>query len=328
MLPPLLSIAELQTPLPAADSLWSSDYEQWRRLPPPQPSSPLCPLLARVGLSDTEPAGLDRPARSLILLSAFVQQAAEGDLLRALRLDSVGDAATPPVLGTAAMLSQKAFDALSRAGCSEPLRQTNAGTTTSDYFSLLARVFAIVSFTPVRLLFPYTKWQTTDAGHSSARSKLSHIVSHDIGSARRCLYHAAQVLQYLCTTRVSTTLDILSVLVCVLYMVLYADIVEQQYPIPASGGDSARPSSGTDIIRLDQVVNLNLLDSWLKVKNHATPHITGVGPLQSGRSASRLYKEALRIMASGASISRIAKGISTVFKLQAQVFPPKFQDNY
>ncbi|KXH47518.1 hypothetical protein CSIM01_13268 [Colletotrichum simmondsii] len=221
MLPPLLSLAELQTPVPTADVYWSSSYEQWHLLPPPQPSSTLCALLARVGLGDVVPASLEQPAKSTIMLSAIVQQAAESDLLRAMGLGSVGSTASQPglALGMGAMLSQKAFDALSQVGCSQVLRETDAGTNSND-FALLSRVLFICSVTPLRLLNPYGKWQTTDAGHSKARAELLNIIPQNVGRARHCLYNAAQVLQYFRTTRVATILDILSVLICVLYMVV------------------------------------------------------------------------------------------------------------
>ncbi|KAF9871028.1 2, 4-dichlorophenol 6-monooxygenase [Colletotrichum karsti] len=264
MLPPLLSVAELQSSAPAADSHWSSNYDQWHRLPPPRSSLPLCALLARVGLGEVIPSSLEQSIKSTILLSAFVQQAAEGDILRAMSLGSMGSAAGQPDLarGMVATLSEKAFDALSQAGCSQPLRETDAGTISND-FALLARVLTIFSFTPSRLIYPYSKWQTTDEGHINARSELSHIVSENLGRARRCLYHAAQVFQYFRTTRVATCLDILCVLICALYMVLYVDIVEQQDPDSTSSEVSVR-KSGTEIIRINHIVDGELLKNWLE----------------------------------------------------------------
>ncbi|KAF4815565.1 hypothetical protein CGCTS75_v012932 [Colletotrichum tropicale] len=323
MLPPLLSIAELQTPVPTADAHWSSSYEQWHLHPPPQPTSTICALLARVGLGDVVPANLEQPAKSTILLSAIVQQAAESDLLRAMGLGTAGSttsqAGLAPGMGT--MLSQKAFDALSQVGCSQVLREMDAGTNSND-FALLSRVLSICSFTPLRLLNSYSKWQTTDAGHSNARSELLDIIPQNVSRARHCLYYAAQVLQYFRTTRVATILDILSVLICVLYMVVYADIFEQQDPNSAGSGVSASTSS-TEIIRLDQVVDAGLLNGWLEFRNHKRPHITGVGLLHNGRSVPRLYKEASRIMASGASVSRMAKEMSMILESQGKGYPPE-----
>ncbi|KAK7441067.1 hypothetical protein Landi51_10270 [Colletotrichum acutatum] len=327
MLPPLLSIAELQTPVPTADAYWSSSYEQWHLLPPPQPSSTLCALLARVGLGDVVPASLEQPAKSTILLSAIVQQAAESDLLRAMGLGSVGSTASQSglALGMGTMLSQKAFDALSQVGCSQVLRETDAGTNSND-FALLSRVLSVCSVTPLRLLNPYGKWQTTDAGQSKARSELLDIIPQNVGRARHCLYYAAQVLQYFRTTRVATVLDILSVLICVLYMVVYADIFEQQDPNSAGSGASTSTSS-TEIIRLDQVVDVDLLNGWLEVRNHKRPHITGVGLLHSDRSVPRLYKAASRIMATGSSVSRMAKEMSIILESQAKGYPPDLLDH-
>ncbi|KAF4924428.1 Nicotinate catabolism cluster-specific transcription factor [Colletotrichum viniferum] len=251
MLPPLLSVAELQTPVPTSDAHWSSTYDQWHLHPPPQPSSTLCALIARVGLGDVVPASLEQPAKSAILLSAVVQQAAESDLLRAMGLGSVGSPASQPglALGMGTMLSQKAFDALS------------------------------------------------------------------------------QVLQFFRTARVATILDILSILICVLYMVAYVDIVEQRDPSAAGSGGVSVGTSCTEIIRLDQVVDVDLLNDWLEVRNHKKPHVTGVGLLHSGRSVSRLYKEGSRIMASGSSVSRMAKEMSTIFESQAKGYPPNPQDH-
>ncbi|KAK1712534.1 fungal-specific transcription factor domain-containing protein [Colletotrichum lupini] len=326
MLPPLLSIAELQTPVPTADAYWSSSHEQWHLLPPPQPSLTICALLARVGLGDVAPASLEQPAKSTILLSAIVQQAAESDLLRAMGLGSVGSTASQPglALGMGTMLSQKAFDALSQAGCSQMLRETDAGTNSND-FALLSRVLCICSVTPLRLLNPYGKWQTTDAGHSKARSELLNIIPQNVSRARHCLYYAAQVLQYFRTMRVATVLDILSVLICVLYMVVYADVFEQQDPNSAGSGASTG-TSNTEIIRLDQVVDIDVLNGWLEVRNHKRPHIAGVGLLHSGRSVPRLYKEASRIMATGSSVSRMAKETSIILESQAKGYPPDLLD--
>ncbi|KAJ0292785.1 hypothetical protein CBS470a_002518 [Colletotrichum nupharicola] len=270
MLPPLLSVAELQTPVPTADAHWSLSYEQWHLHPPPQPSSTICALIARVGLGDVVPASLDQPTKSTILLSAIVQQAAESDLLRAMGLGSAGSTSSQPglALGMGTMLSQKAFDALSQVGCSQVLRETDAGTNSND-FALLSRVLSICSFTPLRLLNSYSKWQTTDAGHSDARLELLDIVPQNFSRARHCLYYAAQVLQYFRTTRVATILDILSVLICVLYMVVYADIFEQRDPNSAGSGVGASTSS-TEIIRLDQVVDADLLNGWLERPQRAS----------------------------------------------------------
>lgn len=322
MLPPLLSPAELQTPVPTADLYWSASCEQWHLLPPPQLSPTLCALLARVGLGDVAPASLEQLTKSAILLSASLQQAAESDLRRAMGLDSTGNPASQPspALGLVTVLAQKAFDALSQVGCSQALRETDIGTSSND-FALLSRVLAILSFTPLSLLFTYSKWQTTDLGQSNARSELLNTISQNVSRARHCLYYAAQVIQHFRTTRPATVLDIMGLLVCVLYMVLYVDIIEQQDPHFGGPGAGVKASS-MEIIRLDQVVDVNLLNAWLQVRNHKRPHVLGVGFLHNSGSILRSYKEASRIMASGSSISRMAKVISSLLGAQAKGYPP------
>ncbi|TVY63356.1 hypothetical protein Focb16_v015401 [Fusarium oxysporum f. sp. cubense] len=322
MLPPLLSPAELQTPVPTADPYWSSSCEQWHLLPPPQPSPTLCALLSRVGLGDVAPASLEQLSKSAILFSASLQQAAESDLLRAMGLDSTGNTASQPspALGIVTTLAQKAFDALSQVGCSQALRETDAGGSSND-FALLSRVLAMLSFTPLSLLFCYNKWQTTDIGQSNARSELSNTILQNVSRARHCLYYAAQVLQHFRTTRPATVLDIMGCLVCVLYMVLYVDIIEQQDPDSARRGAGVKTSS-MEIIRLDQVVDVDLLNDWLQVRNNKRPHVPGVGFLHNDGSILRLYREGSRIMANGSSISRMAKVISNLLESQAKGYPP------
>ncbi|SCV32175.1 uncharacterized protein FFFS_03163 [Fusarium fujikuroi] len=322
MLPPLLSPTELQIPVPTADRYWSSTCEQWHLLPPTQPAPTLCALVSRVGLGNVAPASLERLTKSAMLLSASLQQAAESDLLRAMGLDSASNTASQlsPALGMVTTLSQKAFDALSKEGCSQELRETYSCGSLND-FALLSRVLAMLSFTPLSLLFSYNKWQTTDTGQSNARSELSNIILHHVARARRCLYYAAQVLQHFRNTRPATVLDIMGCLVSVLYMVLYVDIIEQQDP------DSTRPgadveTSSMEIIRLDQVVDVDLPNDWLQGRNHKRPHVPGVGFLHHDGSILRLYKEGSRIMETGSCISRMAKVISTILASQAKGHPP------
>lgn len=321
MIPPLLSAAELQTPIPTTDLYWSSSFEQWHLLPPPQPSLTLCTLLARVGLGDVAPASLEQLVKSAVLFSASLQQTAECELLRAMGLDSTGTPASQSslALGMVTTLSQKAFDALSQVGCCQALRETAAGTRSND-FALLSRVLAILSFTPLSLIFSYNKWQTTDISQRNARSELLNIIPQNVSRARHCLYYAAQVLQHFRTTRSATVLDILGVLVCVLYMVLYVDIIEQQNPNLAGCGAGVNTSS-MEMIRLEQGVDVDLLNDWLQLKNHKKPHVTGVGFLHNDGSIPRLFKEASRIMASGSSVSGMAKVLSNLLDSQAKGYP-------
>lgn len=325
MLPPLLSIAELQIPLPGNETHWSARYEQWQRLSPPQPASTLCAVLARIGLEDALPSSLEQPAQLTTLLSAFVQQAAHHDLLQAMAsaLGNDGIYQQSLVFDTSAAPFRKALDALLRAGCSQPLREVFFGVVPND-FAVVARVLSIFSFTPPRLLFPYTKWQTTEVGHSAARAEISEIVTRDIGRARHCLYHAVQVFQYFRATKVSMYFDVFGFLGCVLYMVLYVEVIEQQQLNLADRGIIVGYPA-VDIVRLEQL-NPEHREGWLNLSYQFRIHVTGIGLLDSGRSVARLYKESSRVMANSATISGIAGAMSKILEKQAMGCPPEFQD--
>ncbi|KAG5787554.1 hypothetical protein H9Q69_013372 [Fusarium xylarioides] len=321
MLPPLLSAAELQNPVPSADPYRSSSCEQWHLLPPPPPSPTLCVLLSRVGLGDTASASLEQLTHCTLLSSASLQLIAESDLLRAMGLDfpSNTDDRRSPALGMATTLSQKAFDASSQVGCSEALREIDAGDRSNE-FALLSRVLAILSFTPLSLLFSYNKWQATDIDQSNARAELLNTILQNVTRTRRCLYYAAQVLQHFRTTRPATVLDIMGCLVSVLYMVLYVNMVEQQDHDPTRRGYGVETSS-PEIIRLDHVVNVDVLYEWLQLQNHKRPHVPEIGFLHNDGGILRLYKEGSWILARRSSISRIAQVISSLLESQAKGHP-------
>lgn len=258
----------------------------------------------------------------IALISASIQQATEQDLLRAMKLSPEDSAFFQQSLphDTYTALFQKAFEALVRAGCRQSLRMTIVGTAEND-FGVLARVLAIFSFTPPRLLFPHVRWHTTEAGQNRARADLSEILLQDISRARHCLYLATQVLQHFRATRVSTYYDILGLCGCVLYMALYVDMIGQKDSPNGEG------SVGTEIIRLDHFTNVDHQEGWLDLRHHFRLHVTGIGVLDSGRSVARLYKEASRIMKNSAGISKMAHIMSAIFVRQAEGHPPELQES-
>ncbi|RGP81137.1 hypothetical protein FLONG3_674 [Fusarium longipes] len=328
IIPPLLSTAELTIPVPAADSYWALSREQWHLHPPsPQPPASACALLAGIVHGDVAPVNLEPLTKSVILCSTSMQKTAERELMKAMGLESTvrtaGSGCPNPSPGTVSTISERAFDALSQDGCSHVLREWNTSSSLND-FALLSRVLVIISFTPLSLLFSYNKWQTTDTGQSNARSELSRLLSQNVHRARQCLYYAAQTLQSFRAVRPATIADILSVLVSVLFMVLYVDVIGQQNSNIA-GRAAGVKTAGMDIIRLDQVIDADLLNDWLHVTCHKRPHVSGVGLLDSSGSRLRLYKEGSRILATGSSVSRMAKIISALLESEARGYPPVYQ---
>ena len=325
LLPPLLSIAELQISLPGPEAHWKSDYQQWQRLPPPQSPVPVCLALAKIGLQSAIPHDLDQSAQLTVLLSAFVQQTASQDLKRAMKLSSGGLNAmqlafqSDPTSAT----SQTALDVLIRLASSQPLSLEGSATILSD-FSILARICAILDYTPGRLLFPFSRWQTTDDGCSRARKELVDIVNHDIGRARYCLYHAAQLFRHFRSVKALRHIDTLALLLCTLYILLYIEVGTPQH----IGSDQQAGSiECAKIIRLDQLHTDDELESWLSLRLHHQPHITGIGLLGEDRSSTRLYKEASRIMSCSASTSVLAEALAIMLSSQAKGHTPEFADN-
>jgi hypothetical protein len=253
MLPPLLSIHELQIALPSSESRWSSTYEQWRYQPPPSSTTFVCPVIARVSAGTAIQEDLEQPTRLITLFTAFGQHLASQNLIRAMMPSSeeVNGAASASVLGPTDTLWKSASDALSKAGCSQPLSQPE-GDGRPIEFAVAARLLTILAFTPSRILLPFNKWQTSAHGYGTARKELMGILSNDAPRARYYLYLAAQLFRHFRGVQASTYFDTLALLMCVLYLVSYIELVELQRPNLALRADGI---GAVKVIRLDQAIS-------------------------------------------------------------------------
>lgn len=322
LIPPLLTIAELQVPLPGPEEHWEARHEQWQVLPPPQSPAPVCAMLTTIGAQSLVPHTLDASARMVMLLSSFVQHTAAQDLRRAMMLHNASSISTQSALtvGTEGDLSRRALEVLCKCGVSQSLKVDGAGFISND-FLVVARILTILNFIPGRLLFQFTRWQTSEGGSSHARKELSRIVNQEIGRARHCMHLAAQLFQYL---RLGNTLrhtDTVTLLVCALYMVLFIELVvnqEADRDVQASMPDTRK------LIRLDQVSDQRLIDDWLSLKNDCRVHITGIGVLEADRSIARVYKESSRIMGRSASKSSFAAALQPMMEAHAAGSVPAF----
>jgi hypothetical protein len=330
MLPPLLSIHELQIALPGAESSWASSYEEWSFRAPPSSTGSVCSAIARVsaGVAMQEDSG--QPTRLIALFTTFVQQVASQNLSRVMMECHEADAnqMSAPALGPTDKLWQTPFDALSKTGCSQPLSQAAAQDIRPDAiaFAVDARLLAILAFTPSRLLLPFSKWQTSAHGCSKARQELLEILSNDAPRARYCLYLSAQLFRHFRTTQASSYFDTLALLMCVLYLVSYIELVElRQRP-----GTTSRAGDTTSVakaIRLDQALGDGERDDWLNGKCQSRPHVTGLGLLDTDRSVARVFKEASRISMDNAARSTLAKAMSAIYASQATGRPPDFPND-
>lgn len=273
--PPLLSIHELQIALPSAESRWGSNYEQWRYQPPPSSTTFICSTIARIGIGTTIQEDLEQPTRLITLLTAFWQHIASQNLMRAMMpcTEDFNSASSASILGPTGSIWKTAFDALSQAGCSQPLNQPGEDGKPNG-FAVAARLLTILAFTPSRVLLPFSKWQTSAHGCNAARKELVDILTNDASHARYCLYLAAQLFRHFRSTQASTHFDTLAFLMCVLYIVSYIELVELQRPGLISRADSI---GAAKVIRLDQAISEDERDSWLNLRCQSRPHITGLG---------------------------------------------------
>lgn len=322
MLPPLLAIHELQIALPGSESRWSSSYEQWRYQPPTSSTNFICPTIIRVSAGNTIQEDLQQPARLITLVTAFGQHIASQNLMRAMMpcpedIDSVASAS---ILGSTDSIWKTAFEALAKAGCSQPLNQLE-GDGKLNEFAVAARLLSILAFAPARVLLPFSKWQTSTHGCSTARKELIDILSNDAPRARYCLYLAAQMFRHFRSAQASTYFDTLALLMCVLYFVSYIELVELQSPHTGSRADGTGVAK---IIRLDQAISEVERDSWLNLKCQSRPHVTGIGLLDTDRSVARVFKEASQIMANNGPTSTLAAAMSAILASSAVGRPPEF----
>ena len=322
MLPPLLSIHELQIAMPSAESRWNSKYEQWRYQPPPSSTTFICSVIARVSAGNTIQEDLEQPTRLITLFTAFAQHLASQNLIRAMLpcSEEVSSAASASILGSTGSVWKTAFDTISKAGCSQPVVQPD-GDGKPNGFVVAARLLTILAFTPSRVLLPFSKWQTSAHGYGTARKELIGILSNDAPRARYCLYLAAQLFRHFRSTQPSTHFDTFALLMCVLYFVSYIELVELQRPDVTPRADGIGVSK---VIRLDQAIGDDERDSWLNLRCQSRPHVTGLGFLDTDRSVARVLKEASQIMANNGPTSTLAVAMSVVCASSATGRPPDF----
>ena len=104
-------------------------------------------------------------------------------------------------------------------------------------------------------------------------------------------------------------IDPFILLIGTLYLCAYTELAIDPLPLA--------PTTSTPTIRIDQSLEDHQLQAWIEVGNYR-PHLTGVGALDTARSASRLLKESSRIMAIHGSKSPLARALSRMLLLQAE----------
>lgn len=324
LIPPLLTIAELQVPLPGPEAHWEADLQQWQQLAPSRPQATVCVALASIGLQGQVTDNFDSSARLITLLSAFVQCTAAQDLMRAMMLytENSNTTRSASTSGTVADVSRAALDVLCRYGESQFPTMAEPRSI-SDDFPIIARILTIFDLTPLRLLYSFTRWQSSETGVSNARKELSRILNHQIRQARQCIHQAAQLFQYFRTANTLRHVDTIALLVCTLYIHAYIELVAEQR---TDRNEQADVIHGRTMIRVDQASDLSQIGDWLNLEHDHLPHVTGIGVLGADRSVARLYKESSRIMGRSASKSSFAAALQPLLESQAAGNAPALQD--
>jgi hypothetical protein len=266
----------------------------------------------------------DSSARLITLLSAFVQCTAAQDLMRAMMLytENSNTTRSASTSGTVADISRAALDVLCRYGESQFPTMAEPRSI-SDDFPIIARILTIFDLTPLRLLYSFTRWQSSETGVSNARKELSRILNHQIRQARQCIHQAAQLFQYFRTANTLRHVDTIALLVCTLYIHAYIELVAEQR---TDRNEQADVIHGRTMIRVDQASDLSQIGDWLNLEHDHLPHVTGIGVLGADRSVARLYKESSRIMGRSASKSSFAAALQPLLESQAAGNAPALQD--
>lgn len=154
------------------------------------------------------------------------------------------------------------------------------------------------------------------------------IVKQDLGRARYCMYQAAQLFQHFRTIKALSHIDTLSLLVSMLYMLLYIELfVSKGVKQDHLGSQSDNSTTGMKILRLDSLNHVDEVEGWLSLRHHCRLHIAGIGLLDAPRSPSRVCKEASSVMANSASSSNLASALSAMLMSLAVGDVPEFGDS-
>lgn len=315
--PPMLVLRDLQTPMPCSDQIWGASSEQWHEnmtsaedqpSPLPNRGMSVCEALASAITLHRVPEGLSEAAQLGLLLSAFSQHSQFLDLAQALRTSqpiSPYDDLAASLQACLGKIIQQALEG------SFVLEQERLGLL--EDCAVMARLTAILSFVPQKLLLQFGYWQTSSAAPQEARQQLRQMMHDHAQRTRECAYHAAQLFAHFRKRTRLSHIDPFCLLVATVFLWAYIELFVQNSNIEtSSSGCSARI-----LVRLDLGLDSTQISRWIDSGSDQRPHITGVGAFDTERSHVRLLKEASRIIGIGPPRSKLAAGISRMLHIQA-----------
>lgn len=310
-------MGDLQTSAPCSDQIWGASSEQWHENITPARDQPISILkgdlsvreaLASASTLQKVPDSLSEAAQLGLLLTTFSQHSQFLDLSQAVRTSqrvSPYDDLTASLQICLGKIIEHSLEG------SFVLEQERLGLL--EDCAVMARLTAILSFVPQKLLLQFGYWQTSSAAPQEARSKLRQLMHHHDQRARECAYHAAQLFAHFRKRTRLSHIDPFCLLVATVFLWAYIELFVQHPNIEAS---SLGCNAGM-LVRLDLGLDNTERSHWIVCGSKQRPHITGVGAFDTARSHVRLLKEASRIMGIGPPRSKLATGISRMLHVQA-----------
>ncbi|OBR07633.1 hypothetical protein CH63R_09154 [Colletotrichum higginsianum IMI 349063] len=175
----------------------------------------------------------------------------------------------------------------------------------------IIHVVAIQREIPLRIIYASVGWQVDGAQMERCRARLRTHLRRNLGTARGCLWHAAQIYSLSRSLRFSACHFSLSLCIAVSYIFLYDQVVQF-------------PSSQGELIRLDKLVQKSQVDAWVKSVDDSRVHITGIGILDNYESSRRLLLDAETVLRSQKSWQTFAEAMARTFAQMSQGQQPHF----
>lgn len=169
---------------------------------------------------------------------------------------------------------------------------------------LLVHVLGILRHVSLARLYQATGWQTNEGEMESSRTYLRQFLERDRKAARRCLWHAAIVLTELRNAQHFACYDTLNMCVAVCYLWSFARLGPQTQDM------TGRRKTA---VRVDKLAQKELISTWISAGDDADVYITGIGLLEGPDSANILLSDAIKILSSQPTWSRLCQGLARAF---------------
>ncbi|WQF88831.1 hypothetical protein CDEST_13845 [Colletotrichum destructivum] len=169
----------------------------------------------------------------------------------------------------------------------------------------IIHVVAIQREIPLRIIYSSVGWQVDSAEMERCRARLRIHLRRNLGTARSCLWHAAQIYSLSRNLRFTACHFSLSLCIAVTYIFLYDQIVQL-------------PSPQGELILLDKLVQKSQVDAWVESVDDSRVHITGIGILDNYESSRRLLLDAEAVLRSQKSWQTFAEALARTFAQMSQ----------